>query len=262
MRRKYVRNINRRGNSVRQMTWEEIDKDWSGLQKKHRMEIAQAVARYCVGHKTSEVAARLGYGDTWLRQQLDYAGIAAAVGGGSELRTPPLVASGKRETASDRDGIDRAASRVIKDFAPSIQVRVSDDGKGNQSIAAVEGKDAAEFQPYLDHYIQQGHEPAAATRLAKAEWAAEAAVEAGVIKEDVNKRNEKVNRIMFPDEPKETFEIDLKMHMARVRAAARFLDEAKMQFLRRKSTCEVVELANEAWSEQVDRVLSLHHNHH
>lgn len=261
MRRKYVRNINRRGKSVRQMTWEEIDKDWSGLQKKHRMEIAQAVARYCVGHKTSEVATRLGYSEDWLRQQLDYAGIAAAVG--SKLSTLPIVASGKRESASDRNGIDRAAGRLIKEFAPQVNVQItSDSNKDRPIIQSVQGKDAAEFQPYLDHYIQQGHEPAAATRLAKAEWAAEAAVEAGVIKEDVNKRNEKVNRIMFPDEPKETFEIDLKMHMARVRAAARFLDEAKMQFLRRKSTCEVVELANEAWSEQVDRVLSLHHNHH
>ena len=247
---------------MKTMTWEEIDKDWGGLQKRHRMEIAQAVARYCVGHKISEVALRLGYSSRWVLDQLDYAGIAAAVGGGGENFSPPrLVASGKREDASDRSGIDRAADRVLKEFGPEIKVKLNDDGKGNQSVASIEGKDADQFEPYLDHYLEQGHEPAAATRLAKAEWAAEAAVEAGIIKEDVNKRNEKVNRILFPDDAKDTFELDLKMHMARVKAAARFLDQAKINFLRRKATCEMVESANEAWIEQVDRILNLHPNH-
>lgn len=65
---------------MKTMTWEEIDKDWGGLQKKHRMEIAQAVARYCVGHKIAEVADRLGYSHQWVNQQLDYAGIGEALG--------------------------------------------------------------------------------------------------------------------------------------------------------------------------------------
>lgn len=245
---------------MRTMTWEEIDKDWGGLQKRHRMEIAQAVARYCVGHKMSEVAERLGFGETWIRKQLDYAGIAMAIGQGSEIRTPQLVADGKRTDASDRSGIDRATDRLVREFAPAVEIKLEGQG-GNQKIAAIEGKDAKQFEPYVEHYVEQGHEPAAAVRLAKAEWAAESAVEAGIIKEDVNKRNEKVNRILFPDDAKDTFELDLKMHMARVKAAAKFLDQAKINSLRRKSTCEMVESANEAWVEQVDRVLNLHPNH-
>jgi hypothetical protein len=67
---------------MRTMTWEEIDKDWSGLQKQHRMEIAERVAMYCIGHKMQEVAERLGYGKDWVQTQLDYAGMSAAVGGG------------------------------------------------------------------------------------------------------------------------------------------------------------------------------------
>jgi len=240
---------------MKTMTWEEIDKDWGGLQKRHRMEIAQAVVRYCVGHKTSEVAGRLGYSDRWVSDQLDYAGIGVALGGGGEsFSTPQLVAKGNQ-------GVDRATDRLISEFAPSVKVKLNDDGRGNQTIASVEGKDAEAFQPYLDHYVDQGHEPAAAVRLAKAEWAAEEAVNAGVIKEDVNKRNEKVNRILFPDDAKDTFELDLKMHMARVKAAAKFLDQAKMNHLRRKSTCLMVESANEAWVEQVDRILNNHPNH-
>jgi len=245
---------------MKTMTWEEIDKDWGGLQKRHRMEIAQAVARYCVGHKLKEVAERLGFGENWLRRQLDYAGIAAAVGQGSQVGTPQIVASGKRQSSDDRSGVDRATERVIREFAPKVEVKLEGQG-GDQSIASIQGKDAAAFQPYLDHYVEQGHEPAAAVRLAKAEWAAEEAVNAGVIKEDVNKRNEKVNRILFPDDAKDTFELDLKMHMARVKAAAKFLDQAKMNYLRRKSTCEMVESANEAWVEQVERVLANHSNH-
>lgn len=247
---------------MKTMTWEEIDKDWGGLQKRHRMEIAQAVARYCIGHKLREVAERIGYSEEWTRKQLDYAGIAAAIGGGSELLTLPLVASGKRETVEDRSGIDRATTRVLKEFGPDVQVQITSDEKNDRPIIeSIKGKDAEQFEPYLEHYVEQGHEPAAAVRLAKAEWAAESAVEAGVIKEDVNKRNEKVNRILFPEDAKDTFDIDLKMHIARVKAAASFLDNAKVNFLRRKSTCEMVESANEKWIEQVDRILNFHPNH-
>jgi hypothetical protein len=237
---------------MKTMTWEEIEKDWGGLQKRHRMEIAQAVARYCIGHKMEEVAERLGYSGKWVQTQLDCAGIGAALVEGGTNFHPQLTGS--------TDDVSKEIPRLISEFAPSVEVKLVGQG-GNQSIKSVEGDDAKAFQPYLDHYVEQGHEPAAAVRLAKAEWAAEEAVNAGVIKEDVNKRNEKVNRILFPDDAKDTFELDLKMHMARVKAAAKFLDQAKMNHLRRKSTCEMVESANEAWVEQVERVLANHSNH-
>jgi hypothetical protein len=48
------------------------------------------------------------------------------------------------------------------------------------------------------------------------------------------------------------------MHMARVVSAARFLDTAKINYLRLKTTCERVASANEKWIEQVERVLNLH----
>ena len=233
------------------MTWEEIDKDWGGLQKKHRMEIAQAVARYCIGHKMQEVAERLGYGKSWVCSQLDYAGIGEATGGVGG--TTPLASPGGKQRATDD-----AVRKVARDFAPLVAIKLSDDGQGNQSIAELSGDDAEAFEPYIEHYVNEGHEPAAATRLAKAEWAAEAAVEAGVIKETTNKRNEKVNQILFPTDAKDTFELDLKHHMAKVKSAARFLDESKMNRLRSKSTCEKVAEANKVWQEQIERVLDNH----
>lgn len=41
------------------MTWEQIVEDWAAMQEKHRMEVVEAVARYCVGHQKEEVIFRL-----------------------------------------------------------------------------------------------------------------------------------------------------------------------------------------------------------
>jgi predicted transcriptional regulator len=210
------------------MSWKEIDASWAGLQKRHRSEIAQAVARYCVGHDISEVARQLGQTRDWVQSRLDFAGFTEGVGG-----TTPIV-------GKDRGALEDV-QRVIREYGPS-----EDEQKSER------------FEPYVNHYLEQGHEQAAAARLARAEWAAEAAVEAGVVQESVNKRNEKVNQILFPTDEQETFELDMRMHMARVVSAARFLDTAKINYLRLKTTCERVASANEKWIEQVERVLNLH----
>ena len=79
---------------MRAMTWKKIDKDWAGLQKRHRMEIAQAVARYRVGHKVKEVAELLGFSYRWTVKQLDYAGMGEATGGVGKFQTPPWQVRG------------------------------------------------------------------------------------------------------------------------------------------------------------------------
>jgi len=218
---------------MRTMTWEEIDKDWSGLQKRHRMEIAQAVARYCVGHKMKDVAERLNYSLTWVHAQLDMAGVGTALGG-SNCSIP--ITGGTSKDVSKNE-----LPRMLREFGPTEDEQSSDD-----------------FEAYLQHYVEQGHEPAAATRLAKAEWAAEAAAEAGVIKEAINKRNQKVNQILFPSDSRDSFEIDFKMHEARMKSFIRFLDEAKINHLRRKATCERVASLHEGWLEQYERILNFH----
>jgi hypothetical protein len=231
------------------MTWEEIDMDWARLQKRQRTEIAEAVARYCIGHKMEEVATRLGFSVEWTRQQLNYAGIVAAVGEGPKLLTP--------EDKSDGKGVDHAVSALVKQFAPQVTIKLEGQA-GEQSVAAVEGDDAEEFEPYFNHYLEEGHEPAAATRLAKAEWAGKKALGAGAIEEDTNKKNEKVNRILSATDPAKRSELEFNRHMERVKAASCFLEESKTSFLRRKSTCEMVTSVHDEWREQVERISNYH----
>ena len=224
-----------KGKQMKAMSWKEIDKDWAGLQKRHRLEIGQAVARYCVGHSIQEVAEHLGYSRGWVQQQLNYAGIAAATALGGATALAPV-------TGGAQKNVNRDVDRLVKEYAPSEEEMQSE-----------------EFQPYRDHYESiYGQDSPVAQRLAKAEWAAEAAIEDGVLKESTNKRNEKVNQILFPDDQRDSFELDLKFHMSRVEAAARFIDVANMRALQRKSTRERVASTNEKWVEQVDRILNLH----
>jgi hypothetical protein len=155
-------------------------------------------------------------------------------------------------------GLQEDCERLVSEYAPNVQVKYT--GRDKSGIAAVEGDDAEAFQPYLDYYLEEGHTPAAATRLAKAEWAAEEAVSAGVIKEDRKKSGERVNRILFPEDQTDTWELRFRGHMAAVERAAEFLDspETKINYLRRKSTCEKVASAHAKWLEQVERVRNLH----
>ena len=96
----------------------QIDKDWNGLQKRHRMEIAQAVARYCIGHKMSEVAGRLNYGKDWVQTQLDYAGIGVALG----TEKTPLTGS--------TDNVAKEVPQLVKEFGLSVK---ADIGRGGES---------------------------------------------------------------------------------------------------------------------------------
>ena len=239
---------------MKTMSWEEIDKDWAKVKERCKTFVAQeeaeAYARYCIGHNVRDVADRIGVSQATIQERLDLFAITQAIGGDRQSVTPTEM--------SVRD-----VRKIKEQFAPKVVVEISTakDGSGEKTISSITGKDAEDFSKYVDHYKMEGHKDLVAVRLAEAEWAAESAIEAGVIKEDVNKRNERVNRILFPEDGKDTFEIDLKMHMARVKAAASFLDNAKVNYLRRKSTCEMVESANEKWVEQVDRILNLHPNH-
>ena len=207
------------------------------------MEVSKAVARYCIGHKMDEVAKRLGYKRDWIRVQLDYAGIGVALGGDNK----PLTGS--------TDNVAKEVPRLVSEYGPDVKTQLV--GRGGTDVQ-VEGDDAEAFQPYLEHYLKDNHEPAAAVRLAKAEWAGEAAVDAGVIEEGVNKKNERVNKILFPDAEKTDLELQLQTHMAHVRRAATFLDKAKMHFVKKESTASRVLAADAKWSEQVTRIRGLH----
>jgi hypothetical protein len=232
--------------TTRVMSWDEIDKDWNGLQKRHRSEIAQRVARYCVGHSVTEVAARLKHDRRWVQRQIDRAGIETALCKGviedqlNALSSAHPLKSGSQSGSYGQNDVYKDIQRIIKDYGPTED-------------------DEEDFEPYVQHYEQDyGVGSPVAERIARAQFATEKAIEEGVIQESTNKRNQKVNQILFPSDDGDTYELRLQHHMAHVKAAARFLDEAKMPLLRRKSTREKVASANAMWLEQVERIRNLH----
>jgi len=225
---------------MRTMTKAEVQKDWAGIQRRYRIETGKAVARYCVGHTVSWVAEALGFSRSWVRMQLDFAGAGEVVSSHHPL------------TGGEGTNVQKELPKLIRKFKPDVKVTQHD----SNSEVEIEGADADEFQPVLDSYLTQGHSVDAAKRLATAEFAVDKAVEAGVIKETTDKKNNKINQILFPKDVKDTFELDLDMHMARVKSAAKFLDKAKVRSLRRKSTCEKVAAADELWKVQVELVLA------
>ena len=222
------------------MTWDQIRNDWAGLQKRHRMEIARAVATYCAGHKMEEVAKELGFTMEWVRQQLDHAGVSIAVEGGF-----------------GKDTLQNQIAKVVRKFGPDVKVKLEGQG-GNQSISSIEGDDAEEFEPYLDQYLNDGHEPAAATRLAKAEWAAEEALEAGIFKESTNKRKERIVRVLSPDGETVKYLIDLNVNAARMNIFCTWLDASKIEDLKRPQTRTIIAKVHDKWREQVDRLRNFH----
>jgi len=215
---------------MRTMTLEEIKNDWDNVQRGCRDYVtqheAEAIAKYCRGNSIAAVAKAIGVNESTILERLNTTGMAAAIGGGGQS-TPPLEVS------------VREARTIIDRYGPKES-------------------DAEEFEPYLEFYRGQKYTDAVALRLAKAEWAAEVAVEKGIIKEGTNKREERVNRILFPTKDSDDFDIDLKSHMNKVRQAAKFIDAAKVNLLRRKSTCEKVAQANAEWTIQMERIRNFH----
>lgn len=225
----------------RKMTADEGRKALAGIELRHRGEVAEFVADFCVGRSVSEAAEDLGKSRRWIVDHLDRHGLETATGG--VTRGTPL------RGGFGNDSLKAQTQKMIQQFKPKVTVEEMDDE------VLADGEDYEAFKPFLDKYLAHGHETAIAERLARAEFAAEAAIEAGVIKETTTKSKKRTTEILFPKQKETTFDLDLKMHMARVRSAAEFLDTANVRNLRRKSSCEAVAKADAVWREQVDLVL-------
>jgi len=65
----------------------------------------------------------------------------------------------------------------------------------------------------------------------------------------------RLDSLLFPNDEADTWALRFQTHMAQVRAAARFLDEAKVPFLRCEATAERVLAANRKWQSAIERVL-------
>jgi hypothetical protein len=203
---------------------------WNGLQKEHHMEIAEAVTRYCTGRTAEEVASLLDWSPISVYEHLDLYAIEVATCGSTSRGNHGMgsYAQGNFTLDDVRDVIER--------FAPD--------------------ENNPEFEPFVDNYSMEGHTDEVAKRLARAEWAGEEAVEAGVIQECFKKKEKRAKRLLFPNDDA-GFELKLRRHTANVKAATKFFDDAKINQLSRKTTCEKVLLMDAEWVEQVDRIRNL-----
>jgi len=202
---------------------------WSGLEKKHAGERAEAVMDIAVGRSMKEISDLLGYGRDWVREQLDRAGIDRAIGGPA---VTPLTGGTRKIPTRD------LVSDLIIKHKPLEN-------------------DSEDFETFVKHYADEGHDPDIANRLAKANWAGEVAIETGEITEAPKQRAGKVKAMLITGDAGQ-FKLRLQSHMASVRSAARFLDEAKISDLKLARTKKRLRKANANWMEQMERIENFH----
>lgn len=205
---------------MRQMTDKEVVSHWASLQKRHRGEVARAVTDYCVSRTAGEVASLLERKVSWVTEHLQLHACQ--------------VAAGVRAADSHVEGFTRDNLReVAKQFAP-----------------------AEPDEDYVAEYEAEGHTPEVARCLATAYEAGENAIEAGVIQETITKQNERAAKIILPSGTDWTMR--LRRAVSDVKSAARLLNDAKINDLKRSVTRKQVAIADELWKEQMERVQNLH----
>jgi hypothetical protein len=109
---------------------------------------------------------------------------------------------------------------------------------------------------YVAEYEAEGHTPEVAKRLARAYEATEKAIDAGVVQESRGKENERLTRIVLPEGTDWTMR--LRRACADVALAARLLNDAKMNDLRRADTRKQIAAVHAKWMEQIERIENLH----
>ncbi len=210
---------------MKKMTDKEVKVYWEGLQKRHRSEVCRAVYLISAYRTMQEVADLLGYSRQWVREHLKRYALEHASGGG---KAPvPLQDTG------DGRRTDHQVSQVVTQFAP-------------------EEPD----EDYVAEYEAKGHTPEVAKCLATAYEAGENAVEAGVIQETTTKSNERAAKIVLPSGTDWTMR--LRRAVSDVKSAARLLNDAKVNDLKRAETRKQIAAAHALWMEQIERIENFH----
>lgn len=215
------------------MTAEEIRADFTSLEeelsKYAQSRRAQRVAEYCKGNSVHYVAEALGKERGWVRNMLDLFAIESSIGGG---QAPAPLRKGVGGGAPSKAGPQEI---VMREYAPE---EPSDE--------------------CVEEFKLQGYTDDVAKRMARASEAAEAAIEAGAIKESFDKQKRRVAELVLPNGA--DFRMRLQRACSDVRAAARLLNEAKMSDLKRAFTRELVADAHAEWAYQMERMENIHPN--
>lgn len=201
------------------MTDAEVGLHWTGLKKKQRGEVAEAVVAYCKGRSASETGRLLGHDHTWVKEHLQYFAVADASG---------------RRAAPRANGLTRDAVRgVVKRHGP-------------------EKPDSN----YVSDYEAEDHTKEVAQCLASAYEAAEVALDKGTIKEAKEKGDDRVGKLISAD--RGNWSAKLARVASTVRHAAQVLDNAKVSDLRKAETRKAIAKAHAAWMVQMERIENFH----
>ena len=73
----------------------------------------------------------------------------------------------------------------------------------------------------------------------------------------MTRKRDDLDELLFPNDESDTFELNLRWHMARVQAAIRFIDEMKMDRFAEPATAETIARIDKRFSRAVERVLEL-----
>jgi hypothetical protein len=195
-------------------------------------EQANALMDIAYGRSIKEIAAICDKGHDWVRERLAHSGINAAC---------------------EKNGISTAAE---------ISTNISPDSKSQTTRPAIK-KVLAEYGPDMEDkdfkkevksLVDDGYQKDVATALAKAEWAGEVAIQEKVIKQSAKDREKQTRQFLFPNSQEDKMQNTLAMHILRVKAAAKFLDECNMKLLRKKKNAAMILEAGEMFAAEVERI--------
>lgn len=196
------------------------------------MEQANALMDIAYGRSIKEIAAICDKGRAWVEERLKHAGINAA------CEKNGIAAAGAISTNVSPDCKSQrtrpAINKVVSEYGPDT-----------------EDKD---FKKEVKSLVDDGYQKDVATALAKAEWAGEVAIQEKVIKQSAKDREKQTRQFLFPDSQEDKMQNTLAMHILRVKAAAKFLDECNMKLLRKKKNAAMILEAGELFAAEVERI--------
>lgn len=198
-------------------------------------EQASALMAIAVGRDIKEVAKVCDKSERWVRERLMHSGIDEAcetngISPAGEISTNAIPESSRNKTRP-------ALEKIVSDYSPEPTSK--------------------EFVAYVEHYTERGYTPDVAKAVAKAEWAGETAIEKGIIKPSAKDKGKKTREILFPNSQEAKAQNNLEMHMLRVKAAAKFLDECNMKLLRKQKNADLVLEAGELFAAEVERIAAV-----
>ena len=200
-------------------------------------EQASALMAIAVGRDIKEIAAVCDKSPFWVRERLMHSGVDEACETNGISARAEFSADGSQVATGGHNKVRPALTKIVSDYAPEPTSK--------------------EFGEYVEHYTERGYTPDVAKAVAKAEWAGETAIEKGIIKPSAKDKGKKTREILFPNSQEAKAQNNLEMHMLRVKAAAKFLDECNMKLLRKQKNADLILEAGELFAAEVERITAV-----